>query len=72
MDYFKKARIRTLNWPARSPDLSPIENVWKMMEDIIYKDEQPENVSQLATKVEGAKNALRTHERNKLKICFPA
>ena len=26
-----KCRIKQLSWPANSPDLNPIENVWKQM-----------------------------------------
>ena len=28
MDFFKEKNIRLLHWPAKSPDLNPIENIW--------------------------------------------
>ena len=27
--WFKEQKIKLLNWPTQSPDLSPIENTWK-------------------------------------------
>ena len=29
--YKSQASIRTLSWPARSPDLNPIENMWSLL-----------------------------------------
>lgn len=45
--HLETLRIRLLNWPARSPDLNIIENVWSWMVEYVYNKK-----SQYSTKAE--------------------
>jgi len=39
-EFFVEAEVRVLEWPARSPDLNIIENVWSMLSSIVYEGKQ--------------------------------
>ena len=48
MNYINKtAKIQNIEWPAGSPDLNIIENVWSMLSDIGYDGQQPRNLKEL-------------------------
>ncbi len=41
-------RVRVLNWPASSPNLSPIENIWRIIKRKI-RQRRPRTLQQLET-----------------------
>lgn len=45
--YFEENNIAILPWPARSPDLNPIENVWGYMAHKVYESGHFETVREL-------------------------
>ncbi|GBC44975.2 IS630 family transposase [Rhizophagus irregularis DAOM 181602=DAOM 197198] len=47
-NWLKKNKIAIIDWPANSPDLNPIENIWKQLKDNIQARKTfPRTVSKL-------------------------
>jgi len=56
--WFETNNIKIIDWPAASPDLNPIENIWKLLKNNVQKrDNFPRTISDLkiALKEEWAK-----------------
>ncbi|XP_037944167.1 protein slit-like [Teleopsis dalmanni] len=53
--YFSSKQITVMNWPARSPDLNPIENLWGIISRKVYaKGRQYSTVSELKASIQEA------------------
>ena len=46
-EWLYQMNVRLMNWPARSPDLNPIENIWAILKTIIAR-ENPASLDDLA------------------------
>ena len=51
--WFEASSMNHLNWPARSPDLNPIENLWGISAGEVHKnDTQNANKDKLTSSIE--------------------
>ena len=57
-EWTAKVNMTTLEWPARSPDLNLIENVWEMLGQLVYDGPEITKEAQLWERILGAKKQL--------------
>lgn len=73
--FFKDHHIPVLKWPARSPDLSPIENVWSMMARKIREEQVLQggawNVSRLRSAISAAWSSITPEQCRALCVSVP-
>ena len=64
-EFFKTHNIKVLKWPANSPDLNPIENLWSIMKNRVEKME-PEKTSDIVKAVNIIWNEVSQEVRESL------
>lgn len=71
-EFFEEEGIRVLDWPERSQNLNPIENVWAMMAQIVYYNgKQYDSVADLSPAILAAWDALDLTYLEKLVASMP-
>ena len=68
--WFRHNRTPLLDWPAQSPDLNPIENLWSYL-DYKLKDRKPGNKTELFQMLQEAWNAIPIDLLMKLSDSMP-
>jgi len=60
---YETSDINIIDWPSRSPDINIVENIWKMLSDIVYDGNQPRNIKELRQKVHAAADVINNEKR---------
>jgi transposase/YHS domain-containing protein len=59
-----------ISWPAKSPDLNIIENVWNSMEKIVYDGKQYTSKEELWTAIQNAAEVIMAEKRDLIRKYF--
>lgn len=66
LTWMDTANMPYMEWPSRSPDLNPIENVWSLLSSIVYDGKQYRNTRELRNAIEKAVNQINQKDRYKV------
>ena len=67
---FSKESVDTIEWPAYSPDINLMENIWKLLSDAVYSDVNIENMSMLRQRIHNAVLQINQEKREVIQIMF--
>ena len=68
--FLNNQSFRTLTWPAKSPDLNLMENVWKIISDIVYENKQACHWQELEEKINQAVLYINNNKINSVKTLY--
>ena len=72
MTWLENHNIPVLQWPTRSPDMNPIENMWGELTRLVYANgKQYQNVLELQNKINSALRKIDINYINKLYKSLP-
>lgn len=71
-EWFRRNKINKMDWPAQSPDLNPIENLWSELgRKVARRDRAPKNSKELVAILQEEWNAIPKDVTAKLVESMP-
>ena len=68
--FYKLSGIKVLEWPAKSPDINIVEDIWKIMSKIIYDGPQYQTKRLLAKSIDRAVVTINQEKRETIKDLY--
>jgi hypothetical protein len=63
--------LAKLIWPANSPNLNPLENLWKIVKDLLGQHPRPKNKQEMAPTIQSTWDTMSLEELQTLIRTMP-
>lgn len=62
--FMADSNIKVIDWPARSPDINIVEDIWSLLSEMVYDGPQFSNIKELTNKLESCIYDINANKRN--------
>ena len=69
-NFFTDESMHIIEWPAYSPGVNIMENIWKLLSDVVYADGNIQNLSMLRQRIHSAVLNVNQEKRKVISSMF--